>query len=204
MKILLADDDSLARSIALEALQDLGHEVHAVVNGELAWQELHSGEFRFAILDWEMPELTGPEVCKRVRQIENGNYIYLILLTSRAKRDDLVHGLSSGADDFLAKPFDPRELGVRIVSGKRILELEEKLGQKIADLENALNKIEQLEGMLPICSYCKKVRRDDNYWEQIEEFVSQRAAARFSHSICPDCFVHVMAEAEEELSGDDE
>ena len=204
MKILLADDDSLARSIALEALQDLGHEVHAVVNGELAWQELRSGEFRFAILDWEMPELTGPEVCKRVRQIENGNYIYLILLTSRAKRDDLVHGLSSGADDFLAKPFDPRELGVRIVSGKRILELEEKLGQKIADLENALNKIEQLEGMLPICSYCKKVRRDDNYWEQIEEFVSQRAAARFSHSICPDCFVHVMAEAEEELSGDDE
>ena len=204
MKILLADDDSVARSLALAALQDLGHEVHEVINGALAWQELSKGEFRLAILDWEMPELTGPEVCKLVREMDEGRYIYLILLTSRAKRDDLVHGLSSGADDFLAKPFDPRELGVRIIAGKRILELEKKLGQKITELESALAKIEQLEGMLPICSYCKKVRRDDNYWEQIEEFVSQRAAARFSHSICPDCFGHVMAEAEEELSGDKE
>ena len=201
MKILLADDDAVARKIALDTLVNLGHDVHQVPNGDEAWQQLKSGHFRMAILDWEMPSLTGPEVCSLVRGMEGGGYVYLILLTSRSKRDDLVKGLSAGADDFLAKPFDPRELKMRLASGKRILELEERLETEIADLEAALDKINKLEGMLPICSYCKKVRRDDDYWEQIEEYVSQRATARFSHSICPDCFVTVMAEAEEELSG---
>ncbi len=200
MKILLADDDAVARSIANDALVTLGHEVSEAPNGEEAWQQLKSGAFRFAILDWEMPSLTGPEVCQLVRDQKEGGYIYLILLTSKSKRDDLIAGLNSGADDFLAKPFDPRELRMRIASGERILELENKLEKQISDLENALDKIDKLEGMLPICSYCKKVRRDDNYWEQIEEYVSQRVTTRFSHSICPDCFEKVMEEAEEELA----
>jgi response regulator RpfG family c-di-GMP phosphodiesterase len=135
-----------------------------------------------------MPGLTGPEVCGRIRELDHGIAPYLILLTSRDEKTDIVLGLESGADDYLTKPFQAEELRARVRVGERVLVLQQRLAQRIGELEEALAKVNELEGLLPICSYCKKVRDDGNYWHQVESYITERSGARFSHGVCPDCY----------------
>ena len=127
MKILIADDDPVARRLLERTLQRLGHEVIAVSEGTVALDLLlDPAGPRMAILDWMMPGLDGLAVCRAVRERE-APYIYLILLTARDGNDDVVAGLIAEADDYLTKPFEVRELNARIQSGERILDLEAKL-----------------------------------------------------------------------------
>ena len=114
--------------------------------------------------------------------------LYLILLTARHNQADLVAGLDAGADDYLVKPVDPEELRARVQVGRRVLALQERLAERVAELEAALSNVKQLQGLLPICSYCKRVRSDHDYWEQVEHYISQHTDVKFSHSICPGCF----------------
>jgi DNA-binding response OmpR family regulator len=134
-----------------------------------------------------MPGLDGPALCRRVRQNPARAHLYLILLTARDDRSDLVAGLDAGADDYLIKPFDPEEFRARVAVGRRVLALQERLAERVAELEAALANLKQLQGLLPICSYCKKVRSDQDYWQQVEHYVSQHTAVKFTHSICPGC-----------------
>ena len=112
---------------------------------------------------------------------------YLILLTARVQRDDIVAGLNAGADDYLTKPFDPRELTARVRAGERILMLQRELMQRVKELELAIATVRTVHGLLPICCYCKRIRRDGDYWQQVEEYVAQHSSAEFTHGICPDC-----------------
>jgi diguanylate cyclase (GGDEF)-like protein len=124
VKILIADDDPLSRRLLESTLQRLGHQVVAVADGPEAVRQLElEGGPQLAILDWMMPGADGLEVCKRVRGRE-GPYVYMILLTARDRREDLVEALDSGADDFISKPFDVMELRARLRSGMRVLELQ--------------------------------------------------------------------------------
>lgn len=129
MKILIADDDPLSRRLLEKTLLRAAYEVVSVADGRQALKALTDSEDapRLALLDWMMPELDGPSVCRAVRQRHNQGYAYLILLTSRESKEDVVAGLESGADDYLIKPFNTDELKVRLRCGERILELEDRL-----------------------------------------------------------------------------
>ena len=124
MKILIVDDDPDGLEMLSFALEHYGYEVHTASNGREALARLVETQCRLVISDWMMPEMTGLELCRAVREEEFSGYIYFILLTSRDGSDDVVEGMSAGADDFIVKPFEPAELKVRIRAGERILALE--------------------------------------------------------------------------------
>jgi DNA-binding response OmpR family regulator len=193
--MLVAEDDSTARQAIETLLTAWGYGVTSVVNGTDAWEVFQGPEPpRLAILDWLMPGLDGLEVCRRVRQSPCAESVYLILLTARSGRDDIVAGLESGADDYIIKPADPDELRARVQTGRRIVELQARLAARVHELEEARSREKRLQGLLPICSYCKKIRSDQNYWQQVEEYISDHADVLFSHGICPDCFETVQKE----------
>lgn len=128
MKILVADDDAVSRMIMERMLRQIGYEVTAAENGRDAMEKLLDKDGpRMALLDWMMPELDGPEVCHQLRTLHGHRYVYLILLTSKDSREDLVAGLDAGADDYLIKPCNPAELKARLRTGQRILRLEDTL-----------------------------------------------------------------------------
>jgi len=189
MRILIADDDLVSRRLLQLTLVNWQHEVSVVNDGHEAWQTLQSEAAPLlVILDWMMPGLDGLELCRRVRQTPTLPSIYMILLTSRGKREDIVEGLYAGADDYITKPFDVHELRARVQVGVRVLQLQIELAEQVKELEIALIQVEQLKGYLPICSYCKKIRDDENYWQQVENYIEAHSKALFTHSICPDCY----------------
>jgi diguanylate cyclase (GGDEF)-like protein len=128
MRILIAEDDLTSRNVLLGMLKKEGHEVIATVNGAEAWQALQQpGAPELVILDWMMPELDGTEVVRRVRALQTERPPYIIMLTSRGGKADIIAGLESGANDYLAKPFDPGELRARVGVGQRMLQMQEDL-----------------------------------------------------------------------------
>jgi DNA-binding response OmpR family regulator len=186
--MLIAEDDAVSRHVLQSVLTSWGYEVVVAKDGEEAWQALQAEDHPFlAILDWMMPGLDGPEICRKCRTELASKPIYLILVTGRGNKDDLVRGLEAGADDYLTKPFDSKELLARVRVGARVVELQGNLAARVRELENALARVKQLQGLLPICMYCKKVRNDANYWQQVDAYISEHSEARFSHAICPDC-----------------
>ncbi len=170
-----------------------GHQVIVAEEGNQAWGALQQDPaIPLAILDWNMPGMTGPEICGRARQIETDQPTYLILLTSRDTRQDIVSGLQAGANDYVTKPFDFDELRARVQVGERVLQLQKALADRVKELEEALANVKMLQGLLPICLYCKKIRDDRNYWQQLDKYVAEHTEARFSHGICPECYDKVV------------
>jgi sigma-B regulation protein RsbU (phosphoserine phosphatase) len=196
MKVLVAEDQTVSRHILAATLRKWGYDVTAVEDGTRAWQALQTeGAPQLAVLDWLMPGMDGIEICRQLRQRPQISPIYLILLTARKEQEDKIHGLQSGADDYITKPFNYGELRARVQVGFRVLELQMALAQRVKELEEALSSVKTLQGLLPICSYCKKIRDDRNYWQQVEGYISAHSEAQFSHGICPDCYVrHVQPE----------
>jgi CheY-like chemotaxis protein len=195
MKILIAEDEPVSRRIIQSLLVKWGYEVVVTQNGVEAWEAIQREEGPLlAILDWMMPGMDGVEICRRIRQTDNLKPVYIILLTAKDRKEDLAAGLQAGADDYVTKPFDVRELHARIQVGQRVLVLQHTLACRVKDLEVALSKVKQLQGLLPICCYCKKIRNDQNYWEQVEQYFEDHSEVEFSHGICPDCYEKVMEE----------
>jgi DNA-binding response OmpR family regulator len=189
MRILIADDDPVSRRLLQLTLTTWGYEVIVAGDGVEAWRMLQGQDAPLvAILDWMMPGLDGIEVCRRVRQTPLLGSVYIILLTSKGDRADIVNGLQAGANDYLTKPFDGSELRARLQVGLRVVQLQAELAQRVKELEAALEQVKQLQGYLPICSYCKNIRNDENYWQQIETYIEAHSEASFTHSICPDCY----------------
>ncbi|MBF0242692.1 MAG: response regulator [Desulfamplus sp.] len=197
MKILIAEDDLISRTLLAGVLNRIGHEVVLTVDGNEALSKLKEPDApKLAILDWMMPLLDGLEVVRQIRAFDAANKgrnkletarPYIIMLTTKGEKSDIIAGLEAGADDYLTKPFDMGELKARVDVGRRIVEMQSALATKVAELQDALNQINTLRGIVPICAGCKKVRDDAGYWQQVEAYVSRFTDAKFSHGICPDC-----------------
>ncbi len=187
MKILIAEDEKTSRIILERTLIKAGYDVMGVEDGLKALASIQKDLPDMLITDWMMPELDGLELCRRVRCLDLPGYVYIILLTALTEKERIIQGLDAGADDYVTKPFDRTELLARVRAGERIIQLEKSLLQKNKELSEALAQVKQLKGLFPICMYCKKIRKDENYWQQVEEYIGEHSEADFSHSICPEC-----------------
>ncbi len=188
MRVLVVDDEPVVRRLLETSLTSWGYEVISAAGGEEAWGILQREEApSLAILDWTMPGMDGLQLCKKVRALPKPTKPYLIFVTAKARSRDIVTGLEAGADDYIVKPFNREELRARVRVGVRMLELQAILADRVRELEDALARVKQLQGLLPICSYCKKVRDDRNYWQQVEAYIEGHSDAKFTHGICPEC-----------------
>lgn len=188
MKILAVEDDKVAAAVMRKALTRLGHEVVLATDGEEAWAALRADAVRVIVSDWTMPRMDGLELCRRVRARTQQQYVYFILLTGHdATEENQRAAAEAGVDDFLTKPLDLTQLWTRLRVAERILRY--------------TTQVRQLEELLPICAYCKKIRDDQNYWQQMESYINERTGSDFSHSICPDCYQRVIVPEMEKLKG---
>jgi DNA-binding response OmpR family regulator len=201
MKALIADDDRVTAAAVSANVSGWGFDVVVAHDGvEALNQLLADPPPALAIIDWEMPGLDGPEICRRIRADQARDGVYVLLLTARSSPSDLVDGLDAGADDYLIKPVNLSELRARVHVGVRVVALQERLAKKVAELQATIDNVRQLRGLLPICSYCKRIRNDENYWERVEVYVTEHSDAKFTHGICPSCLEGVQAE----LAADEE
>jgi len=184
MKILIAEDEMVSRRLLEKFLTEIGHTVESVTNGAEAWERHSRKQVRVVVSDWKMPGMDGLELCRKIRAEGREEYTYFILLSSVSRtRDNFLQAARAGVDDFLSKPLNHDEIWMRLRVAERILSF--------------TKQIMQLESILPICAYCKKIRDDGDYWEQLETYMNEHAGLDFSHSICPDCYdEHVVPELE--------
>jgi DNA-binding response OmpR family regulator len=188
MRVLIADDDVVLRHSLRVHLERWSYEVEECADGREAWRVIQGANApSVAVIDWNMPGMDGPAICQALREMPALSSMYVILLTSNKEQKDVVAGLESGADDYIVKPFDWNELRARLRIGTRIVGLQQTLADRVSELQVALTNVRTLSGLLPICAYCKRVRDDKDYWQQIEQYVGDHSQAEFSHGICPEC-----------------
>ena len=178
MKVLLAEDDSVSRRILASQLSKMHFEVEEAEDGLVAWSAFQRAKPDLVITDWMMPNMDGPELCRRIRNCSASSYTYIIILTAIDRKQGYLEGMEAGADDFATKPSNIVELNARL-----------KVAQRILSLQSHVSK---LEGLLPICPKCKKIRTPQEKWEAVESFIMKHTDALFSHGICPDCFEKLM------------
>jgi DNA-binding response OmpR family regulator len=185
MNILLAEDDNISRRILAAQLVEMGFEIAEVEDGSEAWEAFQNTKPDLVITDWMMPNVDGLELCRRIRNCHAPSYTYIIILTALDRKQGYLEGMDSGADDFVTKPANIGELSARLKVARRILSLQKH--------------VSKLEGLLPICPRCKKIRASQNKWEAVESFIMKRTDALFSHGICPDCYELLMKPQLDEL-----
>lgn len=202
MRVLIAEDDLTSRTMLMAVLKKIGHEVVTTANGAEALETMLKPDApRIAILDWMMPQMDGVEVVRRLRAVATDQPPYLLMLTTKSETADIVAALDAGADDYLVKPFHPAELRARVNVGQRITEIQSQLATRIQELHQALTHIKVLQGIIPICMHCKKIRNDAGYWEQVEAYITRNSNALFSHAICPDCLQKHYPEDDPDRNG---
>jgi phosphoserine phosphatase RsbU/P len=188
MRILVAEDDLTSRRILQAMLKQWDYEVVGVDNGDSAWEAMQADDApRLALLDWMMPGLQGPDICKLVRESKSRVQPYLILLTAKDSQKDIIDGLNSGADDFISKPYSAGELRARVDVGRRLVEMQDLLAKRVSELQDALSHVNTLQGILPICMTCHKIRNDHESWERLDEYLGDHTDAEISHGLCPEC-----------------
>lgn len=186
MKILIAEDDHISRKVLTLTLEKLGHEVVAASDGAEAWEIFDKTPFRVVVSDWMMPNLDGLELCRRIRERPQTAYTFLIILTAAHNTaEDYTLAMDSGVDDFLPKPLNREILRTRLRMAERIL--------------SYTNEISLLQDLIPMCSYCQKVRDEDDYWERVDTYIKARTGTRFSHGICPTCYDDQMKALQETI-----
>ncbi len=173
MRVLVADDDRVVRRGLRAALQHLGHDVLEAEDGEEAWALYQDKDARLVILDWMMPKLDGLAVSRLIRSENRVKYTYVIMLTSLTGKGPFLEGMRAGVDDFATKPIGVDELAARVRVAERVVGLQAE--------------VRQLEGLLSICSYCKRMRDDSGKWEDLETAIRNQSGTAFSQSVCPEC-----------------
>jgi sigma-B regulation protein RsbU (phosphoserine phosphatase) len=174
MKILIAEDEPVAAKILQRALESFGHQVILTSDGTEAWEVFDRDPVRLVVSDWIMPGLDGLALCQKIRERKKTSYTYFILLTSQETRpENYDRATDAGVDDFLTKPVDRPTIRMRLRVAERIMRF--------------TTEIHHLKDLIPICAYCRKIRNDDNYWQQVEVYINEQTGSNFTHGICPTC-----------------
>ena len=186
MKIPAVEDDAGSRAVLRQARHRLNHDVIEAADGVQAWETLQTEPVRVVVSDWMMPQSDGLDLCRRIRAGRGKDDTYFILPTScDATEENQRVAADAGVDDFLTKPLDLQERWTRLRAAERILVY--------------TTQVRQLEELRPIRSCCKKIRDDQNHWQQREGYINERTGSEFSHSVWPDCYTSVMVPQLEEI-----
>lgn len=198
MKILVVEDSKSTQIMLRQTLSEWGHEVICIDDGNEAFPLLEQDpEVSLVLVDWLMPAMDGIELVRRLRQREWGRYLYVLMLTVLDNRKNVIEAMEAGVDDYATKPINREELHARLKAARRIIDLEHQLAQRVVELEEHIQTIRQLKGLLPICSYCGKIRDEDNKWQPLDWYIHCETGTDFSHTICPVCYEkHVKPELE--------
>lgn len=173
-RVLIAEDDAVSATVLGALLRRFGYDVLTARTGEEAWQLFNAAPTRLIVSDWMMPGLDGLALCEKVRDRPGIPYTYFILLTAnRTTSENYTLASDAGVDDFLTKPIDREALRMRLRVAERILQF--------------TAEIRQLKELIPMCVYCRKVRDEEDYWEQVETYIQKETGSRFSHGACPEC-----------------
>lgn len=175
---LVVDDDPVIAATLKAVVAKAGYAVRVARDGSEAWQAVQEAPASVVISDWYMPAMDGLELCQRIRARPDEAYVYFILITAMGGKEQYDRGMDAGADDFITKPLNLDELRARLRVAARILGLRREL--------------KRLEGLLPICSYCKRIQDAAGEWNSLEVYITERSDARFSHGICERCYETVI------------
>ncbi len=193
-KILIVDDVSQNIQMIANILKEKGYQMAYAKSGRTAIEHTQSVSFDLILLDIMMPGMDGYEVCERLKQAHDTRDIPVIFLTAKTEPESILKAFQIGAADYVTKPFNSSELLARVRTHLRLKQARDIQNRLIfekealiADLERAIEEIKTLRGFIPICCSCKKIRNDDDYWEQIEVYIQKHTNAIFSHGLCPDC-----------------
>jgi CheY-like chemotaxis protein len=185
-KILVVDDTPVNIQVLNEAL-DKEFDVFFALNGNEALQKAQELEPDLIMLDIMMPEMDGFEVCRRLKGNDRLRNIPVIFITALSQTKEESQGLALGAADYISKPFNPDLVLLRVRNNLELKNQRDILELRTRELEKALAEIKVLQGIIPICASCKKIRDDQGYWQQLEIYIRERSEAEFSHAICPSC-----------------
>jgi sigma-B regulation protein RsbU (phosphoserine phosphatase) len=175
----MAEDDPVSAKVLQVALSKFGYEPVIARDGAEAWDKFNHEPVRLIVSDWMMPGLDGLALCEKVRARTHTPYTYFILLTANhTSAENYALATAAGVDDFLTKPLDREPIRMRLAVAERILKY--------------TAEIRQLRELIPICSYCHKVRDERDYWQRVETYVEQETGSRFSHGACPECYEKEM------------
>ena len=187
-RVLVADDDPVIRIAIRRTLLEGGYAVEVVSTGtQLREALLAENAPRLVLTDWLMPGASGVEISRELRMRPEGGQFYVIVVTGCTTPADVLEALEAGADDYVPKPFTGAELLARVNAGRRIVELQEKLEARIADLAVALAEVRTLRGLIPICMHCHRIRSDADGWQKLEGYLEAHSEALLSHALCDEC-----------------
>jgi DNA-binding response OmpR family regulator len=174
LPVLIADDDATARNFLKAFLKKFDYDCTLAADGTQAWEAFQSVQPTLILADWLMPGLSGLDLCRMIRAERRPRYPYIILITALSGKGSYLEGMNAGADDFVTKPYDLDQMAARLRVAERIISLQ--------------TEVRQLEGLLPVCSHCRRIRDAGDGWSSIEQFVTRHTDLLLSHSICPDCY----------------
>lgn len=186
-KLLIVDDVPENLTVLYKLLRD-EYEVIGANSGQEAIKLVPIHNPDLILLDIMMPEMNGYEVCRIIKEQDAFKQTPIIFVSALIEEADEAKGFDLGAVDYITKPFKPSILKHRISTHLELKFQKDELAQKNRELESALANVKELSGLLPICMYCKKIRDDSGYWNQLEAYISQHSEAQFSHGICTECF----------------
>ncbi len=185
--VLIVDDVPENLTVLKKILEEQNYRVRPAISGEIALKAVNSRPPEMILLDIRMPGMDGYEFCQRMKSNEKTKDIPVIFISALTELDDKVKAFALGGIDFITKPFQEKEVLARVNTHLTIRRLQQRLEEKNETLQKALDEIKVLKGIIPICAWCRKIRDDEGFWKQVEDYIAEHSEAMFSHGICPDC-----------------
>ena len=185
-RVLCVDDDPATQVVLSGIIEDAGWQPELALNATAARQVVEANpDIQVVLLDWMLPDGSGVDLCRELKAV-SGASLYVILVTVRGAPEDVETGLDAGADDYLVKPVSPVEVRARVRSGFRAADAQRQLAERLAQLEQALKRVSNLESLLPLCMYCRRINSSET-WQSVEDYLWEHVDVKVSHGCCPDC-----------------